>query len=583
MAENKDASEAKLATTHLIRYADELRQFLASEEQRVLLLHGRWGTGKTYFWTHFVGAKDVKLTEDSYSYVSLFGASSVSHIKSLILFGGSPLRTGEDLSLGRRLANFVARSRRYLPEASLPHLGNIGNAMGAFDELLIKNYLVCFDDLERRNKQLDLEQFFGLVALLKEQNECKIVIICNETELSENDRQSLNKYREKIVDRQLTYEPPFEENFRIVFPDGNPSIREVLAAVRLNNIRVFQQVKWCLNYFKPHLQECQLGFVEKFNQQCARFACVHFALSKEITFEQLRSTTWLGVSLSDRKNGLSDAAKDIVRNLQFLPTDADDLIVDYLRNGYCDIARLQSVLSHLNQEYQKREADELLTGIWATVWHSYKANADEIARAAEEYVTKYSDCIPYKYAADLLDFVKKIDGSFDAEAKKAALAKSVIPTADVGTLRQIQTACGPSEVTEEARTRERELKSRRSIEDLVVALGGSEGWNPADFAELNEYSENDLFEWLSAAQRPYLLATIAEVVTRGQLESGENRGGKEIGVKFRNVFERFAKRSALDNERSIHAFALIRRQMKQFGREVTADICPPENTGDKPA
>ncbi len=120
----------------------------------------------------------------------------------------------------------------------------MGTLLPSFEELLIKNYLVCFDDLERRNKALDLEQFFGLVSVLKEQNDCRIVMICNETELSERHLRTLSKYREKIVDRQLTYEPLFDENFRIIFPEANPSIREVFEAVGLNNIRVFQQANW---------------------------------------------------------------------------------------------------------------------------------------------------------------------------------------------------------------------------------------------------------------------------------------------------------------------------------------------------
>jgi len=265
-------------------YTAELKRFLGSTDQYVLLLHGRWGTGKTYFWRDFIKAERQSVDESFYSYVSLFGASSVAHVKSLILFGGQAVRPAEDLpSLARRIVNLVASKRRYLPEISLPHIGNLGGAIGAFDELLIKNYLVCFDDLERRNSQLDLEQFFGLVSLLKEQNDCRVVIICNETELSEHDTKTLNKYREKIVDRQLTYEPLFEENFRIGFRDANQSIREVFEAVGLNNIRVFQQVKWCIEYFQPYLMNCHSGFIDNFNQQCTRFACVHFALSNEIT------------------------------------------------------------------------------------------------------------------------------------------------------------------------------------------------------------------------------------------------------------------------------------------------------------
>jgi hypothetical protein len=84
------------------------------------------------------------------------------------------------------------------------------------------------------------------------------------------------------------------------------------------------------------------------------------------------------------------------------------------------------------------------------------------------------------------------------------------------------------------------------------------GWNPADFTELDEYSEEDLFEWLSGAHQPYLLATISEVIVRGQLESGENKGGKDIGIKFRKVFDRLATRTLLDKERTptcSHSFA----------------------------
>jgi len=455
----------------------------------------------------------------------------------------------------------------------------VGTLLPSFEELLIKNYLVCFDDLERRNKALDLEQFFGLVSVLKEQNDCRIVMICNETELSERHLRTLSKYREKIVDRQLTYEPLFDENFRIIFPEANPSIREVFEAVGLNNIRVFQQANWCIKYFRPHLKDCHAGFIDKFNQQCTRLACVHFALSKQITLEQLTSTSWLGVSISDR-NGLSDAAKDIVRNLQFLPTDADDSIIEYLRNGYCDTARLKSTVERLNQEYQKREADQALTEIWGRVWHSYKSNSDEIARAAEEYITKYSSYIPYKYTNDLLDFVKKIAPSLNAESKKESIARALIPTADVATLRLIQTSCESKDVREEAKAKEQQLVSRRSIEQLVLALGDSDGWNPADFSEFNEYSEEELFEWLRGAHQPYLLATIAEVIARGQLESGENKGGRDLGVKFRKVFERLAKRSLLDKQRTAHVFALVRRQVKQYGREAAPDICPPEEGGD---
>ena len=338
---------------------------------------------------------------------------------------------------------------------------------------------------------------------------------------------------------------------------------------------MFQQTRWCIEYFQPQLANCDAGFIDKFNQQCARFACVHFALSKQITLQQLRRTSWLGASLSER-GGLSEASADIVRNLQFLPTDADDFIVDYLRNGYCDTAKFQSTVERLNREYRRREADQFLTEIWNKIWHSYQCDVEEIAHAADEYATKYREYIPYKYANDLLDFVKKTAPSFDAESKKQSVAKALIPIADRATLRLIQASCESPDVKEQANRRETELQARRSIEQLILSLGESNGWNPPDFAELNQYSEDELFQWLSGADHPYLLSIIAEVIARGQLESADNKGGNAVGMKFRKVFERMANRSPLDAQRTVHVFALIRRQVQQYGREVSPDICPPE-------
>jgi hypothetical protein len=140
----------------------------------------------------------------------------------------------------------------------------------------------------------------------------------------------------------------------------------------------------------------------------------------------------------------------------------------------------------------------------------------------------------------------------------------------------IEGACESTDIVEEARTRGHQLKSRRPIEQLVSALADPRGWNPADFEELNEYSEQDLFEWLSTTHQPYLLTAVAEVVTRGQLESDDNKGGKEIGITLRKVFDRLGERSVLDKERATHVFALIRSRLKQSGREVPTDICPPE-------
>jgi hypothetical protein len=557
-------------------YAAELKRFLSSPDQKVLLLHGNWGTGKTYFWNEFVKKERKHIQETFYSYVSLFGATSVSNVKGLIVLGGDSTRESNKLVTGwRRTKKWAVNKRKYFDQLKVPYLGSIGALMPAAEELLIKDFLVCFDDLERRNPQLNLEQLFGLVSVLKEQNSCRVVIVCNEEELLPRDRRTLNKYREKIIDRQLTYNPPFDENFRIIFPDDDAAIREVFDRLRLNNIRVFQQTRWCVEYFESLLKNRHDVFVQRFRQQCAKLAAVHFAYSKEIELDKIRSTSWMLADWSQRA-GVSDPAAELIGAIQFMPTKADDFIIAYLRDGYCNLAELKPIVDQLNQEHKRSEADMALGRFWETVWDTYHNDTARVTNDAEVLLKKYNAYLPFRYSADVLKFVKKISPPFDVDLLKELAANSLIPDADVATLRDIMAECKSPAIQKAAKEKQASLKPRKTIGELVVALGESEGWNPSDFSLLNEYSDDELFEWTSKAEEPNILYILAQTIARGQLESADNQNGPEVGKKFRAAFDRLAARSALDAERTQYIFERLRRMLGQYGKQASPEICPPK-------
>ena len=81
--------------------SEVVMQFLERESPGVLAIKGNWGVGKTYFWKEFIRQNRRKFREISYSYVSLFGVSSVAELKKAIFARQQPLKGNED----RRLAN----------------------------------------------------------------------------------------------------------------------------------------------------------------------------------------------------------------------------------------------------------------------------------------------------------------------------------------------------------------------------------------------------------------------------------------------------------------------------------------------
>ena len=69
-----------------------LDDFLQSED-RVAVIKGEWGVGKTYFWNKYYDAKAKRkeINEIAYSYISLFGVDSIEDIKKKIFTSAIPL------------------------------------------------------------------------------------------------------------------------------------------------------------------------------------------------------------------------------------------------------------------------------------------------------------------------------------------------------------------------------------------------------------------------------------------------------------------------------------------------------------
>lgn len=293
-----------------------------------------------------------------------------------------------------------------------------------------------------------------------------------------------------------------------------------------------------------------------------------------VTLDKIKSTSWMLAGWRERGEG-NDPATDIITQLQFMPSDADDFIIGYLRDGYCNLAKLAPIIDKMNHEYKRSEADMAFGRFLDTIWESYCNDTARVVGDARELISKYHAYLPFRYTRDALTLVKKIDPSFDEDPLKELAARSLIPNADVATLRDIIAACKPEAIQMAARQKEVSLKPRKTIGELVTSLGGSDGWDPADFALLNEYSEDELLEWTSKAQEANILYILVQAIARGQLESADKHSGLQVGRKFRSVFDRLAKRSALDGERTKHVFERIRRIMNQYGKDASPEICPP--------
>ena len=125
--------------------------------------------------------------------------------------------------------------------SSLPKLKDFSQAINSISFLSVSHALVCLDDLERKGAGLPLRDVLGLVSYLKENKDCKVVLLLND---GEDDLEDFGKYREKVVDVEMVFDPSPEEAVEIALDLGKPEMAilgEYAQRLEIKNIRILKK------------------------------------------------------------------------------------------------------------------------------------------------------------------------------------------------------------------------------------------------------------------------------------------------------------------------------------------------------
>lgn len=247
-----------------------LTKFLANEKYRVLAVKGEWGVGKTHLVQKFLDEHK----KEYYSYASVFGISSIEHLKSRLIasYKGKDNNSflNKKISSLLEFSNHNSGKLEKTPKIDLPLSGQLsiplaGSIISVAGDLAlniifhtnVKNSIICIDDIERKSK-LPLDELLGFIEYLVQELECKIILIYNEDILLKDpdNEKALQDYREKVIDKEFKLDPTVEENLDIVFEDNSDIevIKEVFIRAETNNIRVISKTKWLIDELIPLME-----------------------------------------------------------------------------------------------------------------------------------------------------------------------------------------------------------------------------------------------------------------------------------------------------------------------------------------
>lgn len=200
---------------------DEIMDYVKSKNtDYAIMIDGKWGSGKTYFWT-----KELKPTIEStyydqynmYStiYVSLYGLTSVEEINKKVFF---ELTQKMDKNINRymqnrRIKDMSEFTKRGLDVANYYGLLSSSDKFDLDTVFTVNNRVICFDDFERAS--IDYNKLLGYINDFVEHDNIKVIILTNEYELMKKvNSDEYLKLKEKVVGNTYSFKQNYADVIR---------------------------------------------------------------------------------------------------------------------------------------------------------------------------------------------------------------------------------------------------------------------------------------------------------------------------------------------------------------------------------
>ncbi|MBC8041960.1 MAG: AAA family ATPase [Rhizobacter sp.] len=240
------------------------------------MLDGNWGCGKTWFIGRFqeeydksrFTAKDEKY-ESKFLYVSLYGVTALSEIDYKIFQQLHPVLGSKGAQFFTKVASSFLRTSFEIPFGIGKTQAELNeDVMGDFTKYLTntENRVLIFDDLERCD--LPINDVLGYMNTFVEQQELKVIIVANESEIQKTDS------RYKIIKEKV-----IGQTFKVSL-DSDSAFRDFVNEVKNDEAQRFleSQKEKILSVFESsgyknlrHLRHSFLDFERFYNSIEKRF------------------------------------------------------------------------------------------------------------------------------------------------------------------------------------------------------------------------------------------------------------------------------------------------------------------------
>ena len=493
-----------------------INEFLNDPTPEILVVKGGWGTGKTHLTQTCLSEFDQEDSDyQNSSYVSLFAAASIDELKAHIFLKTEPLndtRVGPDVE--KRSSRFV-KLKRFLSRAkiSINIFEEKLGVRGFSDQLIaffaIEKTILCVDDFERSS--LCPEQVLGLLVELREEKGCKVILLMNEVELSKEERETLNKYRDKVVDREFRLFPSAQEAFSIVYSENEDFLLQNIKKLNTSNIRVVKKIQQLNRLLQPRLAGADERLQQDITRTLILFTYLHFGkMSSEPPLEFVKNCDVKLKAMITFKSSDNDLGDDDINAkaqwIEWLENygfdhsdDIDREIASYVQTGFLNEELFDSLIDEKNRNIELQKQYDELSKIWDFFHSSFEENKDAFVNRMHAQLLKMLSFINPGSFFIAYEILRKLDAHEKAEELLVAVEETREEKFfDTNELFGYEIEGDTFERLKSIYVRK--SQDIRSIRDVLLQMIENNGWDAADEDRLAALSKEDYYDLFTSKE-----------------------------------------------------------------------------------
>lgn len=534
---------------------------------KVLVIKGKWGVGKTFLWDQYIKSRidNKDLQEIAYSYISLFGKNSLSDVRASIFQSASPIST--DKIIEEQFDEQIKKSTGLLKRVpwvrdtqtkisahggivgfftnlarSAPVADKYSSLIASLEYRLVNNYIVCFDDLERKSKSLSIREIMGLADELAHSKKCKVILIFNNDSLSDDkDKDDFDTYREKVVDIELNFNPTHTQNLTCIFKEDHPAfdkLEELTKILDIKNIRVLKKIKRIIDHFWPELEKSNNLIIEEFLNHAILLCWSYYMRDAAISFDFLKyrinESSW-GTYFSSKNEEIADDEKryrEIASAIRLSPSPLIEDIINFLEQGYTDLNQAQNKITKLVQKIEVERARKELDDVWKKYSDTFADNRSEIINSFNEILKKHADKLSISEFSGAIDMLIHFGEDVTSHVDKyISVNDTEITRTDI---KNNLLARGGSNNPLLKKIKEVQIETTKfNIDQLAMKVAINRGWNPDELNFLASITADEIYNWIKTnpTQLPEKLQ--GGLLFFGTIQSSDDNASR----KFKSIYE----------------------------------------------